>query len=45
MWKGDNGEKFTFGRAKLFVNKTEDAWYCKDCDCLIVRTVGRKIII
>ena len=43
MWKGVNGRKFTFGKAKLFINRTQGALYCEKCDCLIIKKVGDKI--
>ena len=43
LWKGEDGERFSFGQAKLIVNTTKNAWYCRECDCLIVKPIGAKI--
>lgn len=42
VWKGVNGKRFSFGKAKLLVNTTEGVWFCESCDSLIVRSVGEK---
>ena len=42
-WKSADGkEKFTFGLAKLLVNRTPNVWHCPACDAMLIeKSVGK----